>query len=312
MPPTAVDDTLTVAEDGPATAVAVRANDFTVPGGGGLTVTAVTQPAHGTVTLTGGVVEYTPGPDDFGPDSFTYTVTDEHGVTATATVQVTVTGVNDAPTLPPVEFALPENSPAGAVVGTVAGTDPDGDTLSYAITGGNTGGAFAIDSATGRITVASPTSLDFETTPVFTLTVQVRDPGGLTGTAAVTVRLSDVPEAPPPTIDIQPGDPNNVVVLGPRTRVTVAILWRPTFDPRQILVTSLRFGRTGREDSVVRLPFGQPKYQFADVNGDGRLDLVAEFEVRKTGFRLGDTKGILTARLRNGTTFTGEDSVTIR
>ena len=51
----------------------------------------------------------------------------------------------------------------------------------FAITAGNTGGAFAIDPTTGAITVANAAALDFETTPSFTLTVQVTDAGGLTG-----------------------------------------------------------------------------------------------------------------------------------
>ena len=69
-----------------------------------LTVTGVTQGAHGTVTFTGAGVTYTPAADYNGPDSFTYTVTDNgltNGVadpkSDTATVNVTVTAVNDAP-----------------------------------------------------------------------------------------------------------------------------------------------------------------------------------------------------------------------
>ena len=45
-----------------------------------------------------------------------------------------------------------------------AGSDPDtGDSLAYAITGGNLGGAFAIDPATGDLFVADSALLDFET-----------------------------------------------------------------------------------------------------------------------------------------------------
>jgi sugar lactone lactonase YvrE len=69
--------------------------------------------------------------------------------------------------------------------------------LSYAITGGNTGGAFAIDAA-GRLTVANPAVLDFETTPSFALGIQVTDAGGAVSTETVTIDLSNVNE--PPTI----------------------------------------------------------------------------------------------------------------
>jgi hypothetical protein len=55
-------------------------------------VTAVTQPANGTVTLVGGVVSFTPAANFNGTTTFTYTISDGNGGTATATVTVTVTG----------------------------------------------------------------------------------------------------------------------------------------------------------------------------------------------------------------------------
>src|SRR5690606_12720761 len=67
-------------------------------------------------------------------------------------------------------------------------------TLSYSITAGNTGGAFAIN-ASGQITVANSTAVNFETTPSFALTVTVSD-GVLSDTATVTVNLNDVNDAP--------------------------------------------------------------------------------------------------------------------
>ena len=52
-PPVAVDDSKTVTEDDPATAIDVLANDTDVDGGP-KSVASVTQPAHGTVVITGG------------------------------------------------------------------------------------------------------------------------------------------------------------------------------------------------------------------------------------------------------------------
>jgi hypothetical protein len=97
--PTAANDAVTVLEDSGATTITVLAND-TVPGGGqSLSVAAVTQPANGVATVVspGIAVTYTPNPDFFGADSFVYTVTNGHGGSATATVNVTVAPVNDAP-----------------------------------------------------------------------------------------------------------------------------------------------------------------------------------------------------------------------
>ena len=69
-----------------------------------------------------------------------------------------------------------ENSPVGTVVGTIATSTADVESeLRYAITGGNTQGAFAIDAKTGRITVKDARPLDFETNARFHLTVQVKN-----------------------------------------------------------------------------------------------------------------------------------------
>jgi hypothetical protein len=79
----------------------------------------------------------------------------------------------------------------------VVASDPDfADPLTYSIVGGNTAGAFSIDTATGQLRVANPTLLDFETTPTFTLMVQVTDSGapGLSDTAIVTIQLNDLSE----------------------------------------------------------------------------------------------------------------------
>ena len=110
--PSADDDTRgPVAEDGSLVfpAAGLVLNDSKGPAnesGQTLTVTAVTATldTHGTVSLTAGDVTYTPAADYNGPASFEYTLTDDgttNGAadpkTATGTVNVTVTEVNDAP-----------------------------------------------------------------------------------------------------------------------------------------------------------------------------------------------------------------------
>src|SRR6185295_9500087 len=104
--PDAVDDSATVDEDTSNNAINVLANDtdadnLTPPANAGLTVIAVTQGAHGSVTFTASGVSYTPAPNYFGSDSFTYTISDnatnQAGHTDTATVNVTINNVNDAP-----------------------------------------------------------------------------------------------------------------------------------------------------------------------------------------------------------------------
>ncbi len=128
--------------------------------------------------------------------SLTVQVTDNGipSANASATVTVNVTNVNEAPSISPQTFGIAENSANGSVVGAVAASDPDaGTTLSYSITNGNTGGAFTF--VGNSLRVANSGALDFETTPTFSLTVQVLD-GSLTASATVTVNLSDVAEGP--------------------------------------------------------------------------------------------------------------------
>jgi CSLREA domain-containing protein len=72
-----------------------RSNDF----GTGLTITGVTQGTKGGVTFNGTSVTYTPNGNANGSDSFTYTITDFETCTDTATVNVAITAVNDAPVL---------------------------------------------------------------------------------------------------------------------------------------------------------------------------------------------------------------------
>ena len=94
--PDAVDDNAAVNEDSGANVIDVLAND-TDANGDPLIVSAVTQGAHGSVTNNGNSVSYTPDANYFGPDSFTYTVSDNVTGTDTATVTVNVANVNDAP-----------------------------------------------------------------------------------------------------------------------------------------------------------------------------------------------------------------------
>ncbi len=110
---------------------------------------------------------------------------------------VAVCNINEPPVVAPTAtFSIPENSPNATVVDTIVATDPEGVAPTFTITGGTGVGVFAI-SGTGQITVTNSLALDFETTPSFTLNVNVSD--GMTPVpVVVTINLTDVNE--PPTI----------------------------------------------------------------------------------------------------------------
>jgi hypothetical protein len=115
-------------------------------------------------------------------------------------------------------FAVAENSLTTTVVGSVAATDSDaGQSLTYAITAGNDGGAFAIAPLTGEITVAG--ALDFETKPQYLLTVTATDDQvpALSDTATITVDITDVNEAPVATgqhVELPEGGSAVIELLG--------------------------------------------------------------------------------------------------
>jgi hypothetical protein len=104
--PDAVDDTATTDEDIPLI-IDVVANDLMsddhpppASGDGVASVVPASIPGVtvGTVVQApGNQVEYIPPADYFGPDSFTYTVTDTDGEFSTATVSMTVNPINDPP-----------------------------------------------------------------------------------------------------------------------------------------------------------------------------------------------------------------------
>ncbi|HFA60285.1 MAG TPA: tandem-95 repeat protein, partial [Rhodospirillales bacterium] len=89
-PPVAAADAVTTAIDTPVS-IDLFANDSD-PDGDGLRLLALGLPAHGQLAHEGGgVVTYVPEAGFFGVDSFTYTLDDGRGGTASATVTVTVT-----------------------------------------------------------------------------------------------------------------------------------------------------------------------------------------------------------------------------
>src|SRR6266513_2661552 len=105
--PVALADLANAVEDGPAVAIDVLANDTDADSGDTRAVTTIdTHGTVGTVTIDAGGtgVHYAVGSafqslraGVTATDSFTYTMIDSAGATSTASVTVTITGVNDAP-----------------------------------------------------------------------------------------------------------------------------------------------------------------------------------------------------------------------
>ncbi len=139
------------------------------------------------------------GPLSAGGAGLEVTASDARGGATRVAVAVAVADAvqQRAPPLFPAggwTFQVPENAPPGTVVGTAAARDLDGGPLTYALTAGNTGSAFALDASSGALTVAG--ALDHATSPTYTLTLSATDAHGGSATASVTVTVADVPPAP--------------------------------------------------------------------------------------------------------------------
>ena len=91
--------------------------------------------------------------------------------------------------------AVFENAANGTLVGiTAQASDDDGtDLITYALTA-NAGGRFAIDAATGVVTVADGTLLDREVAASYNIIVQASSTDGSTSSQSYTIDLGDVNE----------------------------------------------------------------------------------------------------------------------
>ena len=187
--PVAVNDAATTAED---TAVVVPAldNDSDVDGDS-LLIVAVGTPAHGSAAIgPNGTIVYTPAADYSGPDGFTYSIDDGNGGTASASVAIVVTPVNDTPVAIDDAVTTAEDTP---VTIDVLGNDVDidGDPLAVVTVGAPARGT-AVLNATGTITYTPAANA----TGVDSFSYTVADGFGGLATAVVRITITAVNDRP--------------------------------------------------------------------------------------------------------------------
>jgi hypothetical protein len=101
-------------------------------------------------------------------------------------------------------------------------------------------------------------------------------------------------------IDIKPYNRRNPIYPYSRGGIWVAILSDREFDPLQVKIRSVRFGR----DKAKAI-----RHRVRDINRDGVADLMLRFKIRKAGIRCGDTKARLKAKTYFGERVVGSDSI---
>jgi hypothetical protein len=216
-PPDAVAVTATAREDVPK-AVTLTGTDVD---GQDLTFTIVTPPAHGTVTQTSpiscsvagststctAIFSYVPAANYFGPDSFTYTVNDGNLTSAPATVDLTITPVNDAPSFTPganqsvLEDAGLQTVDPWATAISKGPANESAQALTFTVTNNNNA-LFSVQptiNAAGRLVYTPKPGVS----GAATVTVELKDDGGTadggvdTSTAhTFTITVIDVNDAP--------------------------------------------------------------------------------------------------------------------
>lgn len=231
--PIATPDTGATSEN-VSVAIDVLVNDSDADDGAVLTVTAAAAPAgQGSASVVANQVQFVPGSDfdylavgESTVVTLSYAITDEHGATAASTIDITVTGTNDAPVIDAggtdasgAVTELPngdpnENAFTHAGSGTVAFDDADlndSHSASFAPQGGGYLGTFSLDPVNqagdnvGWHFAVDDSAIDFldeGETLTQTYTVSIDDGSGGTTTQDVTVTITgEADNLPPDAVD---------------------------------------------------------------------------------------------------------------
>ncbi|HEY0156888.1 MAG TPA: Ig-like domain-containing protein [Thermoanaerobaculia bacterium] len=217
-------NTASVAEN---TAIAIDVNATDVDAGTTLTFSISGGADAGDFTINGstGVLSFNPAPDfeaaadaDANNEYIVEVTVSDGSLTDVQTITVTVTAVNEAPSFTSANTAaVPENTTAAIDVNT---TDPEGNTVTYSVTGGADELLFTIDTNTGVLSFLS--APDFETpqdanTDNFYVVEVTANDGTNNATQTITVEVENGNELPTFTSTATPSVPENQTAV-----VTVA------------------------------------------------------------------------------------------
>ena len=192
LPPIAQDLTASTLENTPVTIdIAASASD---PDGDldAASVCVTTPPTHGSVTVdpATGAATYTPDADYYGSDTFNYAISDTGGLSAGATVNITVQYVNQPPTAVDDTADTLANHPVAInVLANDSDVEGDLDPMSLRVSSAPGHGSASVDPQTHLVTYTPMTG--FVGTDTFTYTIS--DTAGSSASATVTENVHNHP-----------------------------------------------------------------------------------------------------------------------
>ncbi|MGX6603701.1 Ig-like domain-containing protein [Micromonosporaceae bacterium Da 78-11] len=232
--PVALPDTRTTPYQHAVT-VPVLVNDFAP--GTPLTLTDVTKPDHGTATLSGGAVTFTPAAGFSGIVKFSYSAADADGNKTTATVTVTV----GTPPVVPVKAVTAK--PGTALTVKLPVTDKNGKKITVISVGKPKHGT-AVLNADGTVTYTAADGF----AGMDSFAYQVRDADGNVAAASVQVTVTGPNKAPAAHNDAVTVDAGGSLVVKPLVN---------DLDPN--------------EDPIKIIKIGKPRHGTAVLNADGTV-----------------------------------------
>lgn len=205
--PTATSQSVTVNED-ESTSITLAGEDID---GDSLSYSVTSQPLAGTLSGAPPSMTYTPDPDFFGSDSFTFVVDDGSETSATATVDITVSPVND----PPEAFDTSATT-SGPVAIAVSGFDLEGAALTFSVASQPSVGSVNFFSSTGSdsASITYTPQAEWEGIDTFTFVANDGEADSAPATVTVTVISNPFEVFTDSTFDTDTGQLNGVVHPG--------------------------------------------------------------------------------------------------
>jgi hypothetical protein len=218
-----------------------------------------------------GSLLYTPDPEFFGEDFFTYVANDGQLDSNVATVKVIVFAVEDPPVAQDRSCQMLEDTtliiPAPGILGT--STDVDGDPLQAIL---------VTSPESGQLTLKDDGSFIYVPEPDYfgevNFTFKVSDGKAESNIATVTIAVESSVDG---LLDVKPGSHPNSINLNSNGVLPVAVLTTSADDgePEDFDATSILTNTIALNDIAI----DPVHYAYEDVDGDGDTDLMLDFSM---------------------------------